>query len=1018
MDHLRAYLEALRRETDAEVRDDPASRYLYSTDASIYQIMPQAVVLPRIEDHLAAIVALAAEFGVPLVPRGAGSGLAGQAIGPGVVVDFSRHLNAILEVNPEARTATVQPGVVLGDLNRHLAAYGLQFGPDPSSADRATVGGVIGTNATGAHSIRYGMAADHLLAAEVLLADGTSDTWAPLPLPTAQKLATGAGAYSRTPAALYRFALDLRTRHADLIRERWPRLWRRASGYNLPYLLPWAPDRPPQWDDANGMPGGDATYPPLSPDTLSLAPLLAGSEGTLALARRLTLHLVPRPAARALAVLAFPSVAHACEAVPDLLERRPSAIELLPAELLRLALTVPAYARDTHAALGPLLQDGLPQALLLVEFDGQTPEEAQRHARKALPHAFLAADPDHQAQIWAVRKVGLGLLMSRPGRRKPVAFIEDLAVPVERLAHFAREMERLLAAYGTEAAFYAHASAGVLHIRPLLDLHTEQGVRDLRAIAQEAVDLTLSVGGVVSGEHGDGLARSEWLERQFGSEIVALFRRLKKTADPQGLLNPGKIVDAPPMDANLRYGPEYRTPHLWTPTLDFSAQDGLAGAVEQCNGAGVCRKSTGVMCPSFQATREEQYTTRGRANLLRALLTGAIPQAEEAAKDALDLCLACKGCKAECPSAVDMAKLKYEFLHHYYRTHRRPVRDYLFAFVDRLAPWGAALAPVANLLTPILHRALGGLIGLETKRRSLPKLAWRWPRSPLPSPSRRGKEGRGARSAAQGGEERAPTVLYLPDAFTRYFEPEVERAALALLRAAGERPLVLPVVGAGRPLISKGFLDAARQRARQVLAAIQRLDPDGRLPVVGAEPSEIYTLGDEYPDLLPSEATRALARRAWLVDEYLLRRPEALERLRALRPAADEATVRLHGHCYQKARPPAEDGQPVGVSATVAFLEALGVRVEVIEAGCCGMAGAFGYEAEHVDLSFQIGELALFPAVRQTPLDVPVLAVGTSCRHQIYDGTQREAIHPLVYAARLLEPSLTRAPSGHSIMEG
>lgn len=978
---LRAYLEAVRRETHAEVRTDPASRYLYSTDASIYQVMPLAVVFPRREEDLTALVALAAEHGVPLVPRGAGSGLAGQAIGPGVVVDCSRHLDAILEVDPENRTVTVQPGVVLGRLNRHLARYGLQFGPDPSSADRATVGGVVANNATGAHSILYGMAADHLLGATVVLGDGTVADLAPVTEAEAAWLAQRPDALG----ALWRLALSVRREHADLLRAHWPRPWRRASGYNLPYLLPWSPTAPPRWV---------GPYPPLPPDRLSLVPLLAGSEGTLALFRRLTLRLVPRPAATVLAVLAYPGVAEACDAVPDLLALAPDAVELLPAELLGRALEVPAYARLAQQALGPLLAEGLPAALLVLEFSGPTPTAARDRAARALPQAFLAVTPEHQAAIWQVRKVGLGLLMARPGPRKPVAFIEDLSIPVERLGEFARAMQDLLAAHNTEAAFYAHASAGVLHIRPLLDLHTAEGVQRLRAIAVQAVDLTLRLGGVVSGEHGDGYARSEWLARQFAPPILDLFRRLKAAADPRGVLNPGKIIDPPPMDAHLRYGPAYRTPRAWTPVLDFSAQVSLVDAVEQCNGAGVCRKDRGLMCPSFQATREEMHSTRGRANLLRALLTGAIPQAEAAAKAALDLCLACKGCKAECPSAVDMAKLKYEFLHHYHRRHRRPVRDYLFAYLDRAAPWGAWLAPLVNALAPGLYRALGPLLGLDP-RRSLPRLAWCPPWQSAPRPAFRiAKE-----------EVAEPTVLYLPDAFTRYFEPEVEQAALALLRAAGERVAVLSVVGAGRPLISKGFLPQARRRAQRVLAAVACLDPEGRLPVVGAEPSEIYTLSDEYPDLVPGPAARALAQRAWLIDEFLLRRPVALERLQARLRLPDGATVRLHGHCYQKARPPVADGRPVGVAATQGLLTALGAAVDLIEAGCCGMAGAFGYEAEHFDLSLRIGELALLPAVRQTPPDIPVLAVGTSCRHQIYDGAGREALHPLVWLARhLTEP--------------
>ena len=941
-----------------ELRTDPVTRTLYSTDASIYRMEPFGVAFPRGDTELAAVVELAARYGVPLLPRGAGSSLAGQAVGEALIVDLSRHMTTFA-VDPESRTVTAQPGVVLGAINREAARHGLQFGPDPASADRATVGGVVGTNATGAHSIRYGMTADHLISVEALLADGHAARFLLLPLKTAQTGARQEGILG----AIYRFALETRARHAETIRRNWPQVWRRASGYNLNYLLPWSPAVPPRWEGE--------TYPPLPAGSLNLAPLFAGSEGTLAVLRRVTLRLVERPAHTVLGVLPYESIAEACDDTPRLLSLGASAVELLPRMLLHLARAVPAYARQLTFVRGD------PAALLMVEFAGDDPRRLREQVARLGPRAYLALTPEAQAQVWNVRKVGLGLLMSRPGDAKPVAFIEDVTVPVERLGEYVRTLEGVFAEHGVEAAYYAHASAGCLHVRPILDLRRQKDIAALRSLARAATAAGLRLGGTVTGEHGKGLARSEWLPDEFGEDLMELFRALKRAADPQGILNPGKVVDPLPMDANLRYGAGYRS-RGWQSTLDFSLQGGLTGAVEQCNGAGVCRKETGVMCPSFQATREEMHSTRGRANLLRALISGRFPAeslAEEAVHAALDTCLACKGCKSECPSAVDMAKLKYAFWERYYRSHPRPARDYLFAWFDRLAPWGARLSPLTNILMESASaRWIARRMGIAPKR-ALPRFAS--PRSIPPSSGSR------------------LDVLYLPDGFTRYTEPWVERAALETLRRAGLGVRSLRIVGTGRPLISKGFLPQAKAHLRRLLDELGQVDPAGALPIIGVEPSEIYTLRDELLDFFPDDpAAQAVARRAWMLDEFLLRRPEALERLQEGAPGQGKRVL-LHTHCYQKARPPADDGLPAGSEATRALLETLGYAVEMVGDTCCGMAGAFGYEAEHYELSMQIGELRLFPAVRAADAETIIAAVGTSCRHQIADGTPREGVHPV-----------------------
>ncbi|NOY99925.1 MAG: FAD-binding protein [Chloroflexi bacterium] len=999
------FVHELQRALAGEVRTDPVTRILYSTDASMYQIEPLGVVIPRTQEDLAAAVELAARYRIPILPRGAGSSLAGQAVGEALILDTSRYLDRILDIDPEARTATVEPGVILSDLNRAAAKYGLVFGPDPASADRATMGGVIANNATGAHSIRYGMAADHILSAEVILADGSLAAFGEIPLDAASRLAQDArpvrafvlGGLDAPPsieAAFYSAALHIRGQYAAQIRARWPRVWRNTSGYRLNYLLPWSPSRPPQWE-------GDL-YPNIKPSTLNLAPLLAGSEGTLAVIRRMTVALVPRPAHTVLAVMPFASIAAACDAVPAILEKKPSAVELLPRMLVELARGVPAYARLIDFV------DGDPAELLVVEFSGGDPARLREQAKALGGNLRIVTDASAQSDIWKVRKVGLGILSTATSETRGVTFIEDCAVPVERLGDYVRGMERIFKDYGTHGVFYAHASAGCLHMRPVLNVKSEQGRRDLRAIAEAALGLVLSLGGTMTGEHGDGLSRSEFLEQIYGDGISDAFRVLKRAADPQNLLNPGKIVSPPPLDANLRYGPGYRAEPFAAPVLDFSAQGGLVGAIEQCNGAGVCRKLEGTMCPSFQATREEGHSTRGRANLLRAMISGKSTAGggqwtadgrpstvHEAVFDALDLCLACKGCQAECPSGVDMAKLKYEFFNHYYKSHRRKLRDYVFGHIGALARLGAPFGGLVNW--GLGNQVIGGwtkrLLGIASER-ALPAFRKTNTRSAIPDPD---------------GE----TVLYLPDAFTRYFEPEIEQAALRVLRAAGCRVLVLPVLGAGRTLISKGFLDAAKRQARAVLEAVARFDPQGRLPVVGAEPSEVYTLRDEFIDFFPDDTrVQSLAERAWLADEFLVR-AGADGRKRILRvatttqlnPPVQRPKILLHGHCYQKAQPPAADGLPLGQDATAELLRAVGCEVEVIPSGCCGMAGAFGYEEEHYQLSMQVGELVLFPAVRDASAGdgaVLLVAPGASCRSQIMDGAGAEALHPLIVVQQAL----------------
>lgn len=1007
----RAFSEELltKEKFQGDFRDDQVTRVLYSTDASIYQVEPLGVAFPRSQDDLEALARVASAFKIPLTARGSGSSLAGQAIGASIIVDCSKYLNRIIDINGEERQATVEPGVILAGLNKKVARIGLQFGPDPASGERATMGGCIANNAAGAHSIIYGMTGDHVFSADVVFATADRGKFEAVDLDQADFISQR----DDSLGAIYRTALGIRHDYADEIKSMWPATWRRASGYNLNYLLPWSPSQPPQWGFASknwknnqkdGLP-----YPPVQANSINLAHLLAGSEGTLALIKQASLRLVPLPRHTVLGVLPFTSIADACEAVTELLEYLPSAIELIPRSLIQLARSLPAYAHQM-AFVSQLAQgQNEPEALLVVEFSGDDQSQLLQNVKKIRTDIFIADTKEAQNRVWAVRKVGLGILMSRPGDDKPVAFIEDMAVPVEKLGRFVMEMEAILRAHDTQADYYAHASAGCLHIRPILNLKATHNVQVMRSIATAAVDLALQLRGAVAAEHGDGLARSEWLEKAYGSKISQAFKELKDSVDPNGLLNPGKIVNPLPMDENLRYGDAYTT-RAWKPVFHYPVgainQDdtGLVTSIEQCNGAGVCRKPDGVMCPSFQASQEEMHSTRGRANLLRTMISERYisgNRAESAVREALDLCLACKGCKSECPSGVDIAKLKYEFTNHYYqnRAHRRPYRDYLFGYIGMVGRFAYPFRRFANaVLGNQLFKRFAKQFLKITDRRDLPHFS-QYSLGTL--------KGHKKNISDKNDTE---TVLFLSDAFTEYFHADAGLAAVNLLQAAGCQVKILPVLGAGRTLISKGFLEPAKKHAIQLIKGIQSVDPEGKLPVIGIEPSEIYTLRDEYLDFFPGDSyVDELAKRCWMIDEFLIRPgPDGDLRSRKLFGTNKimNNPVLLHGHCYQKAQPPAADGFLIGVKATQKLLEDAGYVVKEIESGCCGMAGAFGYEAEHYDFSQQVGEYALYPKIRlalEQNSTSCVVTPGVSCQAQIKDGVGCISLHPV----QLLVKSLT-----------
>ncbi|MBC7875866.1 MAG: FAD-binding protein [Anaerolineales bacterium] len=1008
------FLRELKKRFTGDLRLDSASRALYSTDASIYQIEPLGVGIPKTQDDLISAVELAAKYKIPILPRGAGSSLGGQAIGEALILDCSRYLDSIIDINPETHSAIVEPGVILSDLNRAASKHGLMFGPDPASAERATMGGVIGNNATGAHSILYGMSADHLISANVILSDGSLGEWG-----IGNSELESGGRLSNIVSVVN----EISKKYSETIKQNYPKSWRNSAGYRLNYLLPWSPSSPPQWD-TNDYGLSSTVYRQSS--HVNLAPLLAGSEGTLAVIRKMKVNLVAKPKHTILGVLAYQSIVEACDDLPRLLEFKPSAIELIPQMILHLARSVPAGARQ----MGWIVGD--PAAVLVVEFSGDQPSALKDAVRSLGNVLTIAESAEEQSRVWNIRKMGLGILDSRPQSARPIAFIEDCAIPVERLGEFVREVEKILDAHGTYAGIYAHASGGCLHIRPVLDLMRGEGVRAMRSIVEQVFALTMRLGGSMSSEHGDGIVSGEFIEKTYGKELTDAMRSLKKAADPDNLLNPKKMFDAPPMDTHLRFGESYNI-KVWDSALHFEHQRGLAGAIEQCNGQGVCRKSTGVMCPSFQATKDEAFSTRGRANLLREIITDRDlrntqsvirkEQLTQATFQTLDLCLACKGCTSECPSGVDMPRLKYEFMNQYYKSHRRPLHDYLFGYFHVISKWLAPIAPLANVFMKMRwsSKLATKVLGITDKR-------------PLPTFKRRSRFKRDMRSNKQ--------VIFLSDVFSEYLEPQVKEAAIDILNALGYDVKVLPIIGAGASFLSKGFIEQARDHAGKVLNAIKAIDNGSGLSVVGCEPPEVYCLKHEYVALLPERRAEieSLTKNVWLVDEFLLRvgtwgqSDKIEERLlrRKDHPSRNDIVV-FHPHCHQHAEGPADDGLPSGAAATVEMLRMAGFDVDLIDAGCCGMAGTFGYDADHYELSMQIGELKLFKKLReQTPSAlagtspksdikslnnsqlsnvgfgggrVGVVSTGSACRIQIQHGTGIEAKHPLELVSERLKRS-------------
>jgi FAD/FMN-containing dehydrogenase/Fe-S oxidoreductase len=934
---------------------DQMTRLLYSTDASIYQMMPVGVVFPKNTDEIAAAVEIANQHGVPVLPRGGGSSLAGQGVNHALVLDLTRHMRNITYVDPDAQIVTVQAGMTLGALNRALAVHGYQYGPDPASADRAAVGGVIGNNATGAHSIQYGMTADNVASVRAVLADGTITT-----LSDATDWHTGSQ-LGGIEGQIYRMLPTILERYADAIHTDYPETFRTVAGYNLDRLAAAA--------------------------TPNLAELIVGSEGTLAVVGQATLKMVPIPRVKCLALVHFADLRAALEAVPPMLEAQPSAIELLDKMLLDLTRNNAEYSRKLTFV------EGDPAAIQMVEFAAESDAEVRagvqrlKERLRALGHRGAIVelhDTARQADVWAIRKAGLGILMSMRGDSKPIPVIEDAAVPVEHLADYIDGVMEVCQQAGvTEVAVYAHASAGCLHVRPRVNLKTADGVQQLREIGEGAAELVRSFQGTISGEHGTGIARSEFIDDVLGPDLAAAFREVKAAFDPHNRMNPGKIVDPPPMDDEtlLRFGSGYATPLEPADTvISFEGDGGFAMAVEMCNGAGVCRKEhSGVMCPSYMVTKDEAHATRGRANALRAAMNGHLGpkgMTDDALYEVLDLCFSCKACQTECPTSVDMARMKAVFLHNYHQEKGVPLRSRLFANIAKLNKLSQPVAPIANLMLKGPAKWAMSALGVHPER-TLPSFAaqpftawWR-------------KRG-GSQGSGQRGE-----VVFFHDTFLQHNEPQIGQAAVQVLEAMGFSVIVEEKRGCcGRPAMSKGLLEQAKRQGQQVVETLAPYAERG-IPIVGCEPSCIGSLTDEYPDLIEHPQVRAVAEASMLFDRFVLEHSEHLT-LKSL-----DSAVLFHGHCHQKAL--------YGAGATVEMLRLIpGAEVTLIDSTCCGMAGSFGYETEHYEVSIQSAELTLAPAIREAPEQTIICATGTSCREQIHHTTQRTAQHPIVVLAEAL----------------
>ena len=986
----------LKAEQVGEVRFDAFNRGRYSTDASHYQIMPLGVVTPRTMAEAERTLAICRAEGVPVTPRGGGTSQAGQTVNATLIVDCSQHLDRVVAIDAAGRRCVVEPGIVLDELNRALKPSGLWFPVDISTASRATIGGMAANNSCGARSLRYGNTRENVISIDAVLADGTHAHFGPLD-----------DSKTNPPPALVRDLFAIAAREAAEIERRFPKVQRRVGGYNLDAIVPGRND-------------------------INLAHLLVGSEGTLAFSTKIELKLAPLLGRRAVGACHFGGFHEAMAAAQHIVKLGPIAVELIDRTMLGLARDIAMFRPTVDAFLR-----GDPEAILFVEFAEDDWDENLRRLKRLgeligdLGMAWDKSgakwggvvevlDPKLQAGITEVRTAGLNIMMSMKEAGKPISFVEDCAVPLEHLAEYTARLSEIFERNGTRGTWYAHAAVGCLHVRPVLNLRLDKDVRAMRAIAEEAFAMVREYKGSHSGEHGDGIVRSEFHEKMFGAELVHAFEEVKDRFDPQNLFNPGKIVRAPKFDdrANFRYGPDYRAGEIAT-ALDWSAYPGAGGgfqgAVEMCNNNGACRAlKGGVMCPSYRVTREERDVTRGRANTLRLAMTGQLgPDAltSDEMAETLKLCVSCKACRRECPTGVDMARMKIEVQRARAEKFGLSLHDRLVGYLPRYAPYAAQFSWLMNLrdVVPGAARLSEAIAGFST-RRSLPK--WRldyfrepnssWPGSSRPSTSSLPQDVDARHKAGHDGGVNGEVLLFA-DTFNRYFEPENIDAAIAVLGAAGYRTHFAAPIDGGRPLccgrtfLSIGRVEEARQEAERTLAALVPYAQAG-MPVIGLEPSCLFSFRDEIPTLVKTETAHKVAGAALLFEEFLAREAAAGKLDLSLKRIKGRAL--LHGHCHQKSF-----DTMTAVEATLKLIPDL--QIETIESSCCGMAGAFGYHADTIEVSRAMGELSLLPAVRKAPDDAIIVADGTSCRHQIHDGTGRAAVH-VVRALAMALPGNSR----------
>jgi FAD/FMN-containing dehydrogenase/Fe-S oxidoreductase len=940
----------LKTSVEGEVRFDSLSRALYSTDASVYQIKPLGVVLPKTRDDIVRIVQICGRHKCPITMRGGGTSQAGQAIGEGIQVDTSKYFNKVLEVNAKELWARVEPGVVLDEINAQLAPLGVRFAPDISTASRATLGGMMANNSCGARSVIYGKTIDHVLEHTVVLADAGIVRFREI---SRSEIPAG----DTLEAACYRAVIGLAREHAAEIERRFPKVLRRVMGYNLDEFV-------------------DQAKP------VNLAKIMVGSEGTLGVVLEAKVRLVPLPKAKAVMVIGFEDLLESLTATPVILQHQPSAVEVMDKAILD--------NTRQNANLDKIRSQyvaGDPQATLCVEMYADRPEdlrprmaalEADLRARKLGYHYHSEFDGPSQARIWSLREAALGLSMAMKEDAKSISFVEDTAVPPEKLSEYIGKFLQIVARHQTTAGVYAHASVGCLHVRPVINLKTQDGVAKFASIAQQVADLAIEYGGAISGEHGDGYVRSPFMRQMFGDAIYEAFRQVKTTFDPHGIFNPGKIVDCPPITDNLRFGAKYQaaSPASY---FDFSEYGGFAGAVEMCSGVGACRKKlSGTMCPSYMATREETDVTRGRANVLRLAMSGQLDDAgltSHSVYKALDLCLECRACKAECPVNVDMARFKSEFLAQYHARHGAPLSARALGHAQEMAEWGSRFAPLSNW---IMRSAPARWVNEKTTgvdaRRRLPE----WKRKTF------------ARQIAHRPTATATATVHLfNDTFTNHYDPEIGMAALEILERGGCGVNVIRPICCGRPLISKGLLEEARANAGVLTNALFPLAERGE-KILFLEPSCLSVLKEDAASLLRGEQqhqARTVAKACLLWEEFASTLDLPLRR--------GPERILLHGHCHQKA---------MGLlPASMTLLSKIpGAQVVDLDAGCCGMAGSFGYSKEHYDISTAIANRKLLPAVKALKENEALVAVGTSCRHQVESLANTRAVHPAVLIRKLI----------------